>query len=174
MVPLTFAFNSQPADLALTAFQASLTGFEPALQEIAGDFREMVSEQFATQGLAGGTPWAPLAPATLRRKRGDAGILYNTGALFLSLTDPDGSGHVEESGGTSLDLGTQVPYAAFQCVPSWFSRPSGLTPGPRSSPISLGRIHPSSALSNWEAPDELAFLNSTSRVISACREARLF
>lgn len=114
MFDLTCRTNSEALDQSLESFQASLADLSPALREIADDFREMVAEQFATQGRAGGTPWAELASSTLRRRRGaGAGILYLTGALFRSLVEPGARAHVEEIGGASLTLGSSLPYALF-------------------------------------------------------------
>ncbi len=112
MLDLTCRVNLQALDRSLEAFQASLADLSPALRDIADDFREMVAEQFATQGRAGGTPWAELAPSTLRRRRG-AGILYSTGALLRSLIEPGAHAHVEEISGDSLTLGSSLPYALF-------------------------------------------------------------
>ncbi len=114
MFDLTCTTNSGALDLSLESFQASLADLSPALREIADDFREMVAEQFATQGSAGGTSWAQLAPSTLRRRRSaGAGILYLTGALFRSLVEPGARAHVEEISGASLALGSSLPYALF-------------------------------------------------------------
>jgi phage gpG-like protein len=114
MIEFTFDLNPQPLNDALAAFQASLADQSPVLGRIADDFRELIAEQFASEGRAGGTPWAELAPSTLRRKRGAAiSILYETGALLRSLTDPGSADHLEESDGQSLTLGSRLPYALF-------------------------------------------------------------
>lgn len=74
----------------------------------------MVAEQFASEGRAGGTPWAGLSPSALRRKRrAGSGILYETGALLASLRDPGAPDHVEERTGDSMVLGSRLPYALF-------------------------------------------------------------
>ena len=54
----TADLNSEAVTRALRAFQALLAEPSPALTEIADDFRAMVTEQFASEGRAGGTPWA--------------------------------------------------------------------------------------------------------------------
>jgi len=114
MIEFTFNFNPAPIDRALAAFQESLADYSPALRLIADDFREMISEQFASEGRAGGTPWAELAPSTLRRKpTGSSGILYSTGALLRSLRDSGAPGHVEELEAESLTLGSRLPYAQY-------------------------------------------------------------
>ncbi len=114
MFDLTCSTNSEALDRRLESFQTSLADLSPALREIADDFREMVAEQFATQGSAGGTPWAPLAASTLRRRRGaGVGILYVTGALLRSLVEPGARAHIEEIDGGSISLGSSLPYALF-------------------------------------------------------------
>jgi phage gpG-like protein len=112
MMAFTSTVNSESALHGLENFQASLADNSQALAEIAEDLRAQIAEQFATEGAAGGTPWAPLAPSTLRRRHG-GGILYDTGALFSSLHDPGAPDHVEENDGTSLLFGSGLPYALF-------------------------------------------------------------
>jgi phage gpG-like protein len=106
------SINSDTLDQTLENFQASLADNSPALAAVADDLREMIAEQFATEGAASGTPWAPLAPSTLRKRRGGS-ILNATGALLSSLTDAGTPGHVEDIGGQQLLFGSSVPYAIF-------------------------------------------------------------
>lgn len=114
MITFTYADNSETVEKALEAFESALADNRPALAEIADDFREMISEQFATEGRAGGTPWAPLALRTLRRRRGAGStILYSTGALERSFLDPLAAGRVEELEEQSLTLGSNLPYARY-------------------------------------------------------------
>jgi phage gpG-like protein len=133
MIRLEGSINSQGVQAGLEDFQASLSDFSGALASIGEDFRQMAAEQFGTQGESGGTPWAELAPSTLRRKKGGGGsILYNTGALLNSLTDPDAPGHFETADPLSLALGTDVPYAMFHQLGSgWGSGQTSLPPAPR-------------------------------------------
>jgi phage gpG-like protein len=113
MIAFTYADNSEAVDKTLENFQAALADEAPALQAIADDFREMIAQQFSSEGRAEGTPWPPLAPATLRRKRAGAPILFRTGALLESLRGPSGANHVEEIDASSLTLGSRLPYAMF-------------------------------------------------------------
>ena len=113
MIQFTYALNSAPVENALATFEESLAEQSPALRRIADDFRAMIAQQFATEGRAEGTPWAELAPSTLRRRRASTSILYETGALLRSLTEPGAAGHVEELEGYSLTLGSQLPYAGY-------------------------------------------------------------
>lgn len=109
----TYDMNSEAVDHSLAAFQGSLADNSPALKLIADDFRDMIAEQFATEGAAGGSPWAELATSTLRARRAGSGILNSTGALLASLIDPDSADHVEETDGQSLSIGSSLPYAIF-------------------------------------------------------------
>jgi phage gpG-like protein len=109
----TADLNAESVTRALSNFQASLLDQSPALAEIADDFRAMVTEQFASEGRAGGTPWAPLAPSTARRRRAGTSVLNITGALLASLTDAGAPGHVEETDGQTLTLGRRLPYAIY-------------------------------------------------------------
>jgi phage gpG-like protein len=109
-----YSLNSQPVDKALENFELSLSDQSPALRNIADDLREMIAAQFATEGRAGGTPWAPLADTTLRKSRGSrSGILNLNGALRGSLVERAAPGHVEELDAQSLLFGSRLPYALF-------------------------------------------------------------
>jgi phage gpG-like protein len=113
---LTFegSVDSANIDGALKTFQAALADNSQALEAVAADLRQQIAEQFATQGAAGGTPWAPLAPSTLLKShRRLGGILYSTGALFDSLTDPEAPGHLEQVSAQELLFGSSLPYAMF-------------------------------------------------------------
>lgn len=114
MMTFLGSLDSKNVGDALENFQASLADNSEVLAAIADDLREMVSDQFATEGRAGGTPWAELAPSTLRRSRGRrAGILYSTGALLGSLGAIGAPGHVEQLHRQSLLFGSRLPYAIF-------------------------------------------------------------
>jgi phage gpG-like protein len=113
MIQFDGSINSQTLENGLGRLQARLGDFSPSMGMIAEDFRQMAAEQFASAGAAGGTPWAPLAASTLRRKRGGGGILEGSGALELSLTDPGSPDHQEAIDNLSLAIGTDLPYAMF-------------------------------------------------------------
>ncbi len=123
MISFTYADNSEEVSRALAGFQDALADNAPALREIADDFREMLAEQFASEGRAGGTPWAGRrggprgrpGQGRHRRVRGQAQglpLLVRTGALRDSLIGL-GADHVEEMDGRSLTLGSRLPYAMF-------------------------------------------------------------
>ena len=132
MIRLDGSINSQAIENGLSVLQAQLGDFSPSMALMAEDFRQMVAEQFASAGAAGGTPWAALAPSTVKRKRGGGGILQNTGALLDSLTDPEAPDHVEAIDNLSLAVGTDLPYATFQQTGAgWGFGQSSLPPAPR-------------------------------------------
>jgi len=135
MLQLDGSTNSQDVQNGLASFEASLGDYSGALASIAEDFRQMVAEQFATQGESGGTPWADLAPSTQRRKKGGGSILQNTGALLQSLTDAGSPDHVQAGDNLSLTMGTDLPYAVFQQKGAgWGLGETSLPPAPRHGP----------------------------------------
>ena len=122
MISFTYTDNTQAVSQALESFQETLADNAPTLAAIADDFREMVAQQFASEGRAGGTPWPPRKSTggvgatrrVARTGRGTASLLLvRTGALRDSLTTPGAAGSVEELDGGSLTLGTRLPYAMF-------------------------------------------------------------
>jgi phage gpG-like protein len=126
------SINSNTVETGLKNFQAALADFSAPLKKVADDFRAMIAEQFSTEGRAGGTPWAPLAPSTLKRRRGAGStILNSSGALLASLADAGAAGHVESGDGLSLELGTSLPYAKFfQTGTGWGYGVADPGPGP--------------------------------------------
>jgi phage gpG-like protein len=132
MIAFSSSINSQTVDDSLSVLQGQLSDLSPAMELIAGDIREMEAEQFASAGSAGGTPWAELAPSTLKRKRGGGGILVASGALLNSLTDAESPDHVETIDSLSLEIGTDLPYARFQQTGAgWGFGEGSLPPAPR-------------------------------------------
>jgi phage gpG-like protein len=132
MIAFNGSINSQAAEDSLNVLQAQMSDLSPAMELIAADIREMEAEQFASAGAAGGTPWAALAPSTLKRKRGGGGILVDSGALLGSLTDPASRDHVEAIDSLSLEIGTDLPYARFQQTGAgWGFGEGSLPPAPR-------------------------------------------
>lgn len=85
------------------------------ISKIAMATRASFMAQFQSAGAYGGTPWAPLAESTLRKRRGSsAQILVDTGTLIDSLTVP-GAPHqiVERVGAWEVEVGTDLFYAAL-------------------------------------------------------------
>jgi phage gpG-like protein len=114
MIAFNGSINSEAAENSLNVLLAQLSDLSPSMEQIAEDIREMEAEQFASAGASGGTPWAALAPSTVKRKRGAGGILVDSGALLDSLSDPESPDHVEAIDNLSLEIGTDLPYARFQ------------------------------------------------------------
>jgi phage gpG-like protein len=132
MIAFNGSINSEPAENSLDLLQTQLSDLSPAMRMIAEDMREMEGEQFSSAGAAGGTPWAALAPSTVKRKRGGGGILVASGALRDSLTDAESPDHVETIGKLSLEIGTDLPYARFQQTGAgWGFGEGSLPPAPR-------------------------------------------
>jgi len=120
MITFAYSDNSEAVEKSLAGFQAALADESSALGEVADDFREMVAEQFATEGRAEGTPWAARKSARVgadgvRPLRGErrSPLLVRTGALRDSLTRRGAAGHVEEMDRQTLSVGSRLPYAIF-------------------------------------------------------------
>lgn len=120
MIAFTYADNSEAVAKSLGDFQAAIANQEGALQQVADDFREMVAQQFATEGRAEGTPWAPRESARVgadgvRPLRGErrSPLLVRTGALRDSLTRKGATGGIEALDGQTLSIGSRLPYAIF-------------------------------------------------------------
>ena len=118
MIAFSYTDNSQAVSQALESFQDALADNAPALASVADDFREMLAQQFASEGRAGGTPWparvgAVPEPPSRRMAMQASPLLVRTGALRDSLTTPGAAGRVEELDGGALTLGTRLPYAMF-------------------------------------------------------------
>ncbi len=132
MIAISGSINSTAVDDSLNVLQAQLSDLSPAMGLIAEDMREMEAAQFSSAGAGGGTPWAALAPSTVKRKRGRGGILVDSGALLDSLTDPGSPEHVEAIDQLSLEFGTSLPYAGFQQTGAgWGFGEGTLPPAPR-------------------------------------------
>ncbi len=132
MIAFGGSTNSAAVENSLSLLQAQLSDFSSSMAMIADDVREMAAEQFSSAGASGGTLWAELAPSTLKRKRGEGGILVNSGALLDSLTDPESPDHVEVIDGQSLAIGTDLSYATFQqSGAGWGFGETSLPPAPR-------------------------------------------
>jgi len=100
----------------------------PAFRQVVGILRDAVADNFRTRGVAGGSRWRDLAPATRARKRRqghDPRILRATGRLYNSLV---GSGvsqssmgvgvaasvdHIEEISADTLRWGSRVKYGVY-------------------------------------------------------------
>lgn len=89
----------------------TISDFTPLLKDLAAAAEGIWLEKFRREGPG----WLPLAESTLekRRKEGkDANILRDDGRLFMSLTDSASEGAVRDITPTSLEIGTNLEYAA--------------------------------------------------------------
>jgi phage gpG-like protein len=100
------------ASFELTNFDEALIAvIREATAEAAAQLRAAVRDQFLTEGRAYDTPWLPRK--TRRGQLPDNPILFRTGRLFRSLTDPSDPEHIEELTPEGLLFGTAVGYAAY-------------------------------------------------------------
>lgn len=92
----------------------SLSDLRPLYPEVIAAFYQFETEQFNTEGAAGGQKWTPLSPVYEEYKeRNYPGqpILQAEGDLMASLTDPEAAGAVLIPREDELIIGTSVPYA---------------------------------------------------------------
>lgn len=127
-------FNFQIAvegDVALRAkfsrFASKIDDFTPAWNLIAEDFYQLEEDLFNSQGASGLRGWAPLAPSTLRRKKGPS-ILVESGALRRSLTRPGGR-NIRKITRSEARFGSKDPKVVFHFY--------GTRTMPRREPIQL-------------------------------------
>ena len=84
---------------------AALENPEPLLRTIGETIRVNVAGRLASNTDPTGAPWAPLAEATLARKKGRGSTLVDSGDMRRSLTYNLGSDYVE--------IGFGEPYAQY-------------------------------------------------------------
>lgn len=88
-----------------------LNDFTPLLMKLATVAENVWNEKFKAEGPG----WRRLEDSTLRRRRKggeEANILRDEGTLFRSLTDAVSEGAVRNITPTSLEIGTNLKYAA--------------------------------------------------------------
>ncbi|QDV78084.1 phage virion morphogenesis protein [Botrimarina mediterranea] len=92
------------------------TRMRELMESEVAEVEEVERNSFANQTAPNGQAWAPLKPATIKRK-GHSRILVETGRLGVSLTQ---SGHpdavveiVDEPGQGGFSRGTAVEYAGY-------------------------------------------------------------
>lgn len=83
---------------------------EAPLIRIYHDMMRVEDEVFRSQGRRGGGSWAKLADTTIASKGHDI-ILYESGALWESLTDENHEFQIFDIGVDSLEFGTSRPHA---------------------------------------------------------------
>lgn len=83
---------------------------------VIAEFHVIESEQFASEGAAGGSKWEPLKEVYAEFKEvryPGKPILQATSDLVYSLTDSEAFGAIVRPSENELILGTSVPYAIF-------------------------------------------------------------
>src|SRR5579859_2304683 len=96
---VTVTLDTFAADQLLEGAAARSLDLRPVWADVVEPtVTEFFEEQFATEGRAGGTPWAPLTPATLAAKaragREGMGILRFTNALWGSFVNAGSAGSI--------------------------------------------------------------------------------
>ncbi|MGQ7818818.1 phage virion morphogenesis protein [Metapseudomonas furukawaii] len=104
--------GTEAASAVLEQLAAYLDDLATPLQDLSEYMQLSTDERFRAQVGPEGTPWAPLSPATLARKKG-ARILRESGVLQDTLR-----GQIE---GNELHFGTDRPYGAVH----QFGQPKG-------------------------------------------------
>lgn len=92
----------------------SLSDFRPIWPNVIAEFYLIESDQFETEGAAGGQRWTPLSPLYSEYKEQvypGQPILQAEGDLRASLTDPEAAGAILQPREDELIIGTSVPYA---------------------------------------------------------------
>lgn len=100
---------------AFNRLARSIQNYRPAWPAITALYRQMMSEQFESQGSRGGRRWAPLSPAYKRWKDIVAPgqpILVLSGKMKASLVGRTGD-TIEQFRPASLTLGTRIHYAKY-------------------------------------------------------------
>lgn len=118
MAGLELRIDMAPARELLKRVRVAITDLRKVWVDTA---RPLVSRfferQFSTEGREGGTPWAPLAPATIAYKarfgRADMGILRFENHLWGSLVNAPAPMGIEEIAPDHYTRGTADPKAAF-------------------------------------------------------------
>lgn len=121
MLKVSVTLDTAPAKQRLAQLGAVLSDFQPFWNDVLDpNVTEKFQQQFGTFGANGGTPWAPLRPATLEYKarysRQDMGILRFFDVLFRAWTVPGGQGSIRVLTPASYTRGVSggaVPYAIF-------------------------------------------------------------
>ena len=100
---------------AFNRLARSIQNYRPAWPAITALYRQMMSEQFESQGARGGRRWVPLSPGYKRWKDIVAPgmpILVLTGKMKASLIGKT-SDTIEQFRPASVTLGTRIRYAGY-------------------------------------------------------------
>lgn len=86
MTALSFEIDDAQAQAMLTRLIRSATDMRPALDRIGNALAEMARQRFDAGADPWGSPWAPLSPVTIaRRRQGSAVPLRDTGTLVSTV-----------------------------------------------------------------------------------------
>lgn len=110
------AFGETILERKLTRFSSNLTQPEAALTEVGTMLREIVQQQFATEGghASGGWPALTEERIAYKAKKGlDPHILRATDRLMNSLIDKFDQDHIERPSSDALVFGSSVPYGIY-------------------------------------------------------------
>jgi len=100
---------------AFNRLARSIQNYRPAWPDITTVYRQMMSEQFESQGSRGGRRWVPLSPAYKRWKDIVAPgqpILVLGGKMKASMVGKT-SDTIEQFRPSSVTLGTRIRYAGY-------------------------------------------------------------
>ena len=108
--------GERQVDRMLSRSTEKIRDLRPFLDAAGNLLRQIMGEQFSSEGSRGGEPWAPLSSrysAYKLSRWGQQPILVASRAMRESLTDPGGS-HIERRPERdTLEFGTRVPYAVY-------------------------------------------------------------
>jgi phage gpG-like protein len=103
-------------DRELVKFHDRLDSPMEALKLVAKMLREIVEQQFASEGAHASGGWPPLAASTIQQKAAlglDPHILVATGDLRESLTNKHSPNAIERLLGDTLVFGSKVEYGIY-------------------------------------------------------------
>jgi len=103
---LDVVIDASRAGQALARLAERLGSMHTPLLDIAEYLHQSTDVRIRHQVASDGTPWAPLSPVTLARKKSGGKILRQTGALLDTLR--------HQVVGDELHFGTDRPYGAVQ------------------------------------------------------------
>jgi phage gpG-like protein len=117
MIGLEVALNATRAQVEFALKAKRFDDFRPVLKNgVLARLRRMARENFDTKGgLSTPRPWHPLAPSTLRRKKGPQ-IMVESKRLKRSVIMQT-SDSITKMTRDGLEFGTAVPYADYHQTP---------------------------------------------------------
>lgn len=129
MIPVELQYNPRltPTEKVVLALPNKLRNMRIIMQtQLAPAMNRMLRKHWDSKGAAFGFPWAPWAPATLRKRlrKGNVakGILRDSDHLFTTIFQdrPTDNRLRVSNGQLTLFFNTKVPYAVFHQVGTRF------------------------------------------------------